>query len=239
MINLLNLVEGRYDYGCVMARIDEESARLVLDFNYKTISEDLLYQEGPDFGREQHPHITIKYGLVNSYTEDQMRQMLSKVTPFDVQVKGISLFEGDDRYDVVKFDIESPTLHKLHEQFSYLPNHDSHLEYHPHMTLAYVRRGMGNRFIKNSNKFARVPVNCIVYSDRGEKFYYNLKNSISEKVDSPLIRKLESDISKLEQEWDRLDSMGNQESRQQQIAIQLEKLRKEKTKWENLYGATL
>ncbi len=174
MISLMNIVEGRYDYGCVMARIDEEAARLVLDFNYKTISEDLLYCEGQSFGREQHPHVTIKYGLVNSYTEEQMKQMLRQVTPFDIQVKKLSIFEGDDRYDVVKFDVDSPVLHKLHEQFSYLPNHDEYPEYHPHMTLAYVKRGHGSRFVKEASKFARIPVKMIVYSDRGEKSYYNL-----------------------------------------------------------------
>lgn len=174
MISLMNIVEGRYDYGCVMARIDEEAARLVLDFNYKIIGEELLYCEGINFGREQHPHVTIKYGLVQSYTEDQMKQMLRNVTPFDIQVKGISIFEGDDRYDVVKFDVDSPELHKLHEQFGYLPNHDEYPEYHPHMTLAYVKRGYGNRFVKKPSKFARVPVKMIVYSDRGEKSYYTL-----------------------------------------------------------------
>ena len=174
MINLMNLVEGRYEYGCVMARIDEESARLVLDFNYKMISEDLIYKEGEDFGREQHPHITLKYGLVNTYNEDQMRKLLRNVIPFDVQVKGMSIFESDDRYDVVKFDVESVELNQLHEMLSSLPNHDEHPEYHPHMTLAYVRKGMGNRFVKKPSKFARVPVKTIVYSAEGDKMYFNL-----------------------------------------------------------------
>ncbi len=157
-----------------MARVDEEAARLILDFNYKTISEDLIYKEGADFGREQHPHITLKYGLVQPYTEEQMRQMIRNVIPFDVRVKGVSVFESDDRYDVVKFDVESEELNRLHEMFGKLPNHDEHPEYHPHMTLAYVRKGMGNRFARNPKRFARVPIKTLVYSERGNKMYFNL-----------------------------------------------------------------
>jgi 2'-5' RNA ligase len=177
MINLMNLVEGEYDYGCVMAQIDDDAARKLLEFNHKRISEDLLFVEDQSFGREYHPHVTIKYGLVNSYSEDQMREMLKDVMPFNVELKGIGIFEGDNRYDVVKFEVDSPILRQLNERFSFLPNHDSHPIYNPHMTLAYVRRGFGKRFVKEAKKRANVPVKTIIYSDRGEKLYYNLSGT--------------------------------------------------------------
>jgi 2'-5' RNA ligase len=75
---------------------------------------------------------------------------------------------------VVKFDVEGKELRALNEIFCKLPNEDSHPEYNPHMTLAYVRKGMGKNFVRESQRFARVPVNMIEYSDRGVKSYYNL-----------------------------------------------------------------
>ena len=176
MISLMRLIEGRYDYGCVMARIDEDAARKLLDFNYKMISEDLIYKEGNDFGREQNPHITVKYGLVQSYNEEQMKYLLRNVTPFDIEVQGISIFEND-KFDVVKFDVDGKDLRKLNEMFSTLPNHDEHPLYHPHMTLAYVQKGMGKKFIKSPGKFAKVRVKTLEYSDRGEKTFYNLQEA--------------------------------------------------------------
>lgn len=175
MISLMKLIESRYDYGCVMANIDEDDSRKLIDFNYKTISEDILYIDENDnsFGREQHPHVTIKYGLVQSYTEDQIRQLLRQVTPFDIQVRGISIFENE-KFDVVKFDVDGPELRKLNEIFSSLPNHDEYPTYNPHMTIAYVKKGMGKRFVKTPGKFARIPVRTIVYSDRGNRSYINL-----------------------------------------------------------------
>ena len=175
MISLMRLIENRYEYGCVMAHIDEEAARKIIDFNYKTISEDILYIDENDdsFGREKNPHVTIKYGLVQSYTEEQIRQLLRQVTPFDIQVRGISIFEND-KFDVVKFDVDGPELRRLNEIFSSLPNHDEYPTYNPHMTMAYVRKGMGKRFAKTPGKFAKVPVRTIVYSDRGNRSYINL-----------------------------------------------------------------
>lgn len=182
MIKLQLLTEGRYDYGCVMARIDEKAARVILDFNYKTIGEHMIYEEaGHEYGREVQPHITLKYGLVGSYSEDDMRQLLKHVTPFDVRVTGMSVFENE-KYDVIKFDVDGRALRELNKLFSALPNNDEHPEYHPHMTLAYVHKGMGNKFIKRPKRTARIPVRMIEYSDRGVKSYYNLQEIKTRKL---------------------------------------------------------
>lgn len=174
MIKLQLLTENKYDYGCVMARIDENAARVILDFNYKTISDHMIYEEdGHDYGREVQPHITLKYGLTEGYTEEQMKKLLQHVIPFDVKVTGMSVFEND-KYDVIKFDVDGKELRALNELFSKLPNHDEYSDYNPHLTLAYVHKGMGKKFIKKLSKTARIPVRMLEYSDRGVKTYYNL-----------------------------------------------------------------
>lgn len=173
MIKLIHLLEGKYDYGCIMACVDEHSTSKILEFNYKTISEDIIYKEGNDCGREHHPHITIKYGLIESYTEEQMKGMLHTVIPFDVQIKGIGVFEND-KFDVIKLEVDGKGLRILNELFNKLPNHDAHPTYQPHLTLGYVKKGTGKKFVKPVSKFARIPVKTLEYSDRGEKTYYNL-----------------------------------------------------------------
>lgn len=173
MISLRLLLEGRYEYGCIMAIIDEEYARKILDFNYGLIDDKFLYKEGKEYGREQHVHITIKYGLTKSYTEEQMKKMLKEVKPFKVKVTGVSIFENDD-YDVVKLDVKSDILEKLHDKFSKLPNEDEHPIYHAHISLAYVKKGMGKKFVKKQKRFSNIPVNAVKYSDKGEKTFYNL-----------------------------------------------------------------
>lgn len=173
MINLMHLFEGKYDYGCIMACIDENAARKILTFNHKTISEDTIYREGDQYGRDKTPHVTLKYGLTQSYTPEQIKSLLKNISPFDIQVRGIGVFENE-AFDVVKFDVDGKELRELNRLFSRLPNQDSHPNYNPHLTLAYVKKGLGKSFIKSPRRFARIPVRMIEYSDRGEKTYYNL-----------------------------------------------------------------
>jgi 2'-5' RNA ligase len=173
MINLQLLLEGRYDYGCVMGRLDEETSHKILEFNNRLIGEDVLYTEEENHGREVTSHVTIKFGLTESYSQEQMREILREIRSFMLEVRGTSLFENKS-HDVVKFDVEGKELRALNEIFCKLPNEDSHPEYNPHMTLAYVRKGMGKNFVRESQRFARVLVNMIEYSDRGVKSYYNL-----------------------------------------------------------------
>ena len=117
MIKLAQLITERtFNYGCIMAKIDEDAAGSILDFNYKIIDEDLIYKEGDEYGREKHPHCTIKYGLTKSYTEEQIRKLIHHVIPFDIVIKGINIFESEN-YDVIKFDVDGPVLHQLREIF--------------------------------------------------------------------------------------------------------------------------
>lgn len=174
MISLKNLItEGQHDYGCVMARVDEDISTKILDFNCNLIGEDVLFVEGDEYGRENTPHVTIKFGLTESYSQEQMQEMLREVTPIVMEIRGISIFECD-KFDVVKFDIDGSDLRKLNEFFSKLPNEDSHPVYHPHMTLAYVQKGNGKNFVRSPRRFANVTSRMIEYSDKGMKSYYVL-----------------------------------------------------------------
>lgn len=53
------------------------------------------------------------------------------------------------------------------------------------------------------------------------------------------LRNYASEIAMLEKEWERLDSMGGQETRQEQIRDEMLRLRQEQIKWEKLYKTTL
>jgi 2'-5' RNA ligase len=142
MIKLKLLLEGKYEYGCLMANIVDEHARKILDLNYDLIDEKSLYKKGSEYGRESQCHVTIKYGFTKSYSDSEMKKHIKSIKPFKINTTRISIFENDD-FDVVKLDVSSKILHDLNEKFSELPNEDEHPKYHPHITLAYVKKGMG------------------------------------------------------------------------------------------------
>lgn len=175
MISLKLLVEETYEYGCVMAEVPVEPARQLMEFSRATIPDDILYEEEEDdsYGREDHFHTTVKYGLTKQYDEEEIKKFLDETKPFSIEIKGMSVFENE-KFDVVKFDIDGKELRRLNKIFAALPNEDEYPDYKPHMTLAYVKAGKGKKYIKKAPKMSKIMVNTIIYSDRGNKTYITL-----------------------------------------------------------------
>lgn len=178
MIRLKQLItEVKYEHGCVMAQVPATAAALIMEFGKRIISDDMLYLDPElpdDYGREREPHVTIKFGLTQSYQKEQIAQMLKGTKPFVISVKGMDIF-SNPKFDVVKFNVEGEELNRLREIFDKLPNVDEHPIYHPHMTLAYVRPGLGKKFQgKVTRAVSRIPIFHIKYSDRGQPSFFKL-----------------------------------------------------------------
>lgn len=101
-------------------------------------------------GRESTPHVTVKYGL---HTQDgrKVAAAIQGQPTVPATLGAISLFPGamsGKDYDVVKVDVNSPDLHKLNRYLcSKLPHVDTFSEYHPHITIAYVKAGEGAKYV--------------------------------------------------------------------------------------------
>jgi hypothetical protein len=72
-----------------------------------------IYDLEPGHGLETEPHITVLYGL----HVQQAKSIVNKIDlrPVSFKIKNISLFEND-KFDVLKFGIESKDLHELNKE---------------------------------------------------------------------------------------------------------------------------
>lgn len=128
---------GTHKYGCLFASIPHPLAKQIQDW---------VIEEIPDFhlakgGRELDVHITVKYGFRNSDEEtvQELKSLLTRYGPISVRLGGLSLFEGNEDGDVLYVEINSPQLHELNSIISNtFPCVDTHPEYTPHLTLAYL-----------------------------------------------------------------------------------------------------
>ncbi len=148
----------KISYGCLMLKTDD-----VPDFKEaqeKILQEDLYDPDG-HHGYETEPHVTIFYGF-KDWEFDQLLidKVLSNVEPIQYNVGNITFFECEN-YDVVKFDIESPALINLNVQYSKLPSVINHPVYHPHMTLAYVKKGLGQKYARTVKMIEMISDTCI------------------------------------------------------------------------------
>lgn len=149
LINLLlEKLGDSYDYGCAMLKVSDPPK-----FLYEIDPND-LYEESGDqtYGFEDEPHITLLYGFHNGIDSDHIKKVLDEFTfPQSVVFDKPSLFEKE-KYDVLKLDIKEPFLNKVHEALKVYDHKESAYDYDPHVTIAYLKSGLGKKYIKIFSK---------------------------------------------------------------------------------------
>jgi len=176
------LNEGSDDprMGCVMLFAD------IPDWNkltHRIVREEDIYDptdEPGEYGYEESPHITVIYGIHHDEVLDDsiIYRKIQQIPIIKTTIKEIGVFENADKpYDVVKFDINpTKTLLDARQEFLELPNTQSFPEYHPHMTIAYVRAGEGRKYRKLLKTPIKISFKKGVYSDPDyRKSYFDLK----------------------------------------------------------------
>ena len=155
MIKLKELLsEGKHEFGCVMLYSSFPSEIIKLQ---DTILPSDLYTEEGNTGIELEPHCTLLYGLHEEVTLEDVTKVLDKHTFSDLKAYNPSLFENE-KFDVLKYDIGYPTrggafLHKCNSELSKYPNTQKFPDYHPHMTVAYLKPGKGNKYLEHFKKY--------------------------------------------------------------------------------------
>jgi 2'-5' RNA ligase len=131
-----------YDYGCLMIYFDDDSAKDIRQFNQDTFNPEVL----AEYGIEERPHITCQYGFESDITIEEIGDFVNKIVkkPISLELGDITRFADNPDYDVIKVDIKSPDLHELSDKIR--KHFDGRLNitypnYHPHLTLAYVKKG--------------------------------------------------------------------------------------------------
>jgi hypothetical protein len=177
MIKFLDLLKEEkqtYDYGCVMLYFDFPQMNKIHD----VIKPDDVYTKEDDrsFGFENEPHCTLLYGLHDGVTTEDVESVLNKHTYYTCKAHNASLFENPE-YDVLKFDIKGDNLHETNADLQQYPFTSSFPDYHPHMTIAYLKPGTGKRYVKmlKEVEFDLLPQYAVYSKPDGDKDKINIK----------------------------------------------------------------
>ena len=150
--------EAKYEYGCIMAKIDQQIQRPGLNIAH-------LYKPEDDrYGIEENQHITLLYGIESYVEEAEVIDFLLCLKMPYVSLTGISIFSNPE-FDVVKYSVESPILisqnrltTKLFPYTSNFPN------YVPHLTISYMLPGTGSKYVRTFDELIILPVTSWIYS---------------------------------------------------------------------------
>jgi 2'-5' RNA ligase len=122
-----------------------------------------------DGGRETDTHVTIKYGL-HADGADELKELLKDVRPFQITLGKTAVFECED-FDVVIVEVKGAALRRLNKKISEAMGHtDTHPEYKPHATIAYVKSGKGGLY--SGDDFlqgTKVKVEAVTFSSKSGK----------------------------------------------------------------------
>lgn len=160
--------EGRqYEFGCLMLDFEFPDWTSLLA---KIDKEDLYKPDEGRYGIEDKPHITVLYGfhdeVVSKTITDKLGELL--FMPINITIDGIDIFENQD-YDVVKLNVESEELRHLNKLCSELPHTTDYPDYKPHMTLAYVQKGLGSKYKENLKLSFKIKPNFRLSLASGEQ----------------------------------------------------------------------
>ena len=172
----------KYEFGCVMLnfKVDDWKKDVL-----SIIDEDDIYDE-PGFGLEDKIHVTVFFGIKPDKTEpNEVKEMVLE-SDIDIDkeylLENISIFENNDDYDVVKFDVKKcrekgddellncTDLKKLNKLIKdEFPNKQDFPDYVPHVTIGYVKRGKGKKYIQKLDKPIIAKPSKLTYSYPSEK----------------------------------------------------------------------
>lgn len=179
--SMINEAKGNtYSYGCVM--LDLKLSKTDYDKIQGEISEDDLYKgtkEDPGYGREDEPHVTLLYGIHSDVPDSDVEKIIDKITQPTIKLNKIDIFDNKDKgFDVVKFNIVDKSLTKMNDLLKTLPYTSDYDEYHAHATIAYVKAGKGESYVRDltDDEIIELKPSGITYSKAdGSKKKYKFK----------------------------------------------------------------
>ena len=174
-----NEIITKPSFGCVMLYCDipnwEKKHLTLIDPN------DIydVPDKGMSRGLEKTPHCTLIYGLkLDKVNPLEIKKIMKTFFPIKVAIKKLTFFDTPD-CDVAKYDVpKTKELQAWRDELMKFPNHQDFNDYHPHITLSYIKKGTGIKYIKEFEKPFHVIFNKAVYS-----YSDNKKDNIVVKLD--------------------------------------------------------
>lgn len=179
MMKLMSLIEEdnnqKYDYGCVMMYFDFPQ----MEYIHKLIDPNHLYTDDSDrsFGLETKPHTTLLYGLHSDVSLEDVKDVIKKYKFNECTIHNPSLFENP-KYDVLKFDVNGDNLHEANEDLKKYPFTSDFPNYHPHLTIAYLKPGYGVKYIRKLGnlEYKLKPIHGVYSESNGTETKININD---------------------------------------------------------------
>lgn len=168
---LTEMINGKYSYSSTQINLPDDVAKQVISWGQDNLEDEDVYTDPDDasLGREDEIHATVLYGLHTS-VPTSIKKRLKGEKGFDCKLGAIKKFDTRPEYDVLYVDIKASGLHRLHRVLKDLPHTSNYRDYRPHVTIAYVKKGRGDKYLGKKD-FADIQfhIDEIIFSSKEGK----------------------------------------------------------------------
>jgi len=167
-----------FDYTCLLAEVPNELSKLLADWSFSNICQDVVFEDESEFGfgREYYFHVTMISSVLEN-NEKIISESISREKPCDCIMGQIGFFRTNSKFDVIFVEVINEKLNKLQKNLECsIKNKLIFDHFIPHITLAYLKKG-SNIAIEDKNYFNQMSFNIteLVLSDRlGSKKKFKL-----------------------------------------------------------------
>ena len=151
--SFVQMLEGRTPSKiCCMVVIPEEFHEKLKALGDKIDKEDIYTEDGKDsYGLEKDFHVTALYGLLPGRIDlEDIKDAIPNKSQVSMTLGKVSMFENDS-YDVMKVEVDSPDLHAMNARLRELPYENDYDQYIPHLTIGYVKKGTGKKYVDDDS----------------------------------------------------------------------------------------
>ena len=163
---IFEMENAKYDFSSVQFNLPQKERDKVLEWSEENVPDEVLH-DPPDEnkGREDEPHVTVLYGL-HDPDPAPVKDFLKRDRPFEIVLGKLSLFDTNEKFDVLKIDVEGKKLHNINRRLRGNFKHwTSYPKYIPHVTIAYLKKGKGEEWAGDDVfEGMKIDVNTLLFS---------------------------------------------------------------------------
>ena len=127
--------------------IEYDTPQFIKELQQK-ISKDDIFEKDDSYGIERETHVTLVPCLDNDIDLDEIKKILLPLKDYEIFLSNISSFKNEE-FDVLKCDAQSMNLYKTNREITdKFETHSNYKEYHPHMTVAYLKKDTSKKYEK-------------------------------------------------------------------------------------------
>lgn len=129
--------------------IEYETPIFIKDLQNSIKKEELYTEEdNDDYGLETKSHVTLVPCLDNDVNLEDLKKFLKDISEYDIILTDISKFECEN-FDVLKCTVKSKALKDTNKEIlKHFKSYTEFKDYTPHLTIAYMQRGMADKYLK-------------------------------------------------------------------------------------------